>query len=78
MVVMAAFLNGCYGYLHTRYSEELRLAVLLLLVRSPHFCLITHLSHWWRCKASLSSRWGMTGSCGNVCLMVMMMMHGKA
>lgn len=57
MVVMAAFLNGCYGYLHTRYGVELRLAVLLSLVRSPHFCLITDRFHWWRCKASPRSQW---------------------
>lgn len=57
MVVMAASLNGCYGYLHTRNGAELRLAVLLSLVHSPHFCLITDLSHWWRCEASPRSRW---------------------
>lgn len=44
MAVIAASLNGCYGYLHTRYGAELRLAVLLSLVCSPHFCLTTDLS----------------------------------
>ena len=67
MAVMAAFLNGCYGYLHTRYGVQLRLAVLLSLMHSPHFCLITDLFHWWRCKASPSSQWG---EGGEVCLCV--------
>lgn len=35
--MVAASLNGCYGYLHTRFGAPLRLAVLLSLVRSPHF-----------------------------------------
>lgn len=86
MVVMAAFLNGCYGYLHTRYGVQLRLAVLLSLMHSPHFCLITDLFHWWRCEASPRSQWGKGGEvcwclclCVCVCMMMMMMMgHGKA
>ena len=61
MVVMAAFLNGCYGYLHTRYGVQLRLAVLLSLMHSPHFCLITDLFHWKRCEASPRSQWGEGG-----------------
>ncbi len=66
MVVMAALLNGCYGYLHTRYGVEPRLAVLLSLVRSPHFCLITDFFHWWRCKASPRSQW-VEGGGGELC-----------
>lgn len=53
MVAMAAFLNGCYGYLHTRYSVDLRLEVLLSRVRSPHF-----LSH--NRSFSLVEVWGVT------------------
>lgn len=57
MVTVAAFLNGCYGYFHTKYGVELRLVVLLSLVRSLLFCLTTDLFHWRRCEASPRSQW---------------------
>ncbi len=65
MVVMAAFLDGCYGYLHTSNGVELGLAELLSLVHSPHFCLMTDLFHWSRFEASPRSQW--VGDGGELC-----------
>lgn len=81
MVVMAAFLNGCYGYLHTRYGVELRLAVLF----SAHFCLTTDsfslVEVWGVTKEPAGGRDGEEAVMMTVAVMKMtmtMMMPGKA
>lgn len=74
---MAAFLNGCYGYLHTRYGVELMVggvavARALTSLLSP----VTDAFHWRRCGASPLAGPGRRGELctSRVCFPTMMMM----